>query len=348
MSLPYIGVMTGNSMDAADAVLADFSGGGCRLLAAAREPIAAQLSDAMRQFADGGAIDAPAFLAARNELTETCARAVANLGVAAKQVAAVGCHGQTVAHHPALSATWQMLNGALLAERVGIDVVCDFRSRDVAAGGEGAPLAPPFHHYLFAASAPCDVVNIGGIANISRVRADGADGHDLGPGVMLLDAWHKLQRGGAFDEDGQFAATGKPHDEFLRELLRHPFFPRPPPKSCGREEFSLPRLSLAPPQVPPQDIQATFAELTARLIADAVSAPLVYVCGGGARNKDLMQRLARMTNAEIHPTDDAGIPAEQMEAALCAWLAERHVRRLPLALDRFGKLARIPGALYPR
>lgn len=347
MSDLYIGVMTGNSMDAADAVLADIGNDNFQLLAAANETIDEELAGTLRKLAESPTIAVETLLTAQNALTEVCAKAVAKLPQATT-AKAIGCHGQTLAHRPAAGVTWQLLNGALLAEITGVDVVCDFRARDVASGGEGAPLAPLFHRHYFAAHAPCDVVNIGGIANITHLRPPRISGYDVGPGMILSDACYRLHRGGRYDDNGDFAATGTISDATLRQWMAHPFFRRQPPKSGGREEFSPAHFKHD--HLSARDAQATVVELTARPIAAACTADNVFICGGGGKNAHLMRRLAAlMPDKSVRLSDAVGLPAQQVEAALFAWLAKCRLHREALATTPVtGGKPRVAGAHYSR
>ncbi len=296
-------------------------------------------------------------LAAR-ALAELYADVVADLlrcgEVMAGAVRAIGAHGQTVRHRPELGYTVQLNAPALLAERAGVTVVADFRSRDVAAGGQGAPLVPAFHRAVFAQPGrDVAVLNLGGFANLSLLHGDGRTlGFDTGPGNVLLDAWAQRHLGTTFDADGAWGAQGAVCDALLDRLLADAYFSRPPPKSTGRDEFNvawlLRHLDARRQPVAPADVQATLAELTARSIADALRGALpgaaeLIVCGGGARNGDLVARLRRMLPGVGCITSDAvGLPVEQVEAAAFAWLARQALDRLP------GNLAAVTGAAGPR
>jgi len=306
---------------------------------------------------------------AGNAVAELYAKAVQALlaatGRSAREVRALGAHGQTVRHRPQAFGgsgyTLQLVNGALLAERCGIDVVCDFRSRDLAAGGQGAPLVPAFHQACFGrAGQGLAVLNIGGIANLSLLHADGrVGGFDCGPGNMLLDLWCQRHRGQPFDADGAWAAGGTVHAGLLAQCLAEPFFALAPPKSTGRDLFDATwlegRLQRAGAGLSAQDVQATLAELSACAAADALlrHAPdsgQLLVCGGGALNADLMRRLAaRLTDISFVSTASAGLPPMQVEAAAFAWLARAFVERRPANLPAVtGALGyRVLGALYP-
>ena len=343
----YIGVMTGNSMDAADAVAVEFTQNKYRLLASACEPIPMDLANTLRTLAENENINVVQLLQATNDLSKICANAVNQLN-ADITCTIVGCHGQTIAHRPAMQATWQLLNGALLASLIGMDVICDFRSRDLVEGGEGAPFAPLFHQHVFSTAAPCDVVNIGGIANITHLSEDGSvHGYDTGPGMILMDSFYQRHHQGRYDANGELAAQGNTYTPWLNSLLQHPFFRRQPPKSCGREDFTLAALTL--PDISTADIQATLLALTAQTIADAVRSTHVYLCGGGAKNTALISRLKILKpNINWQLTDAAGIPTEQMEAAVFAWLAKMHNDGQKIVTDNItGGKAHIAGTRYP-
>lgn len=343
----YGGIMTGNSMDAADAVLlsVNSNSGAMKVVAAARKKMPGKMAKELRALAEGKPAAASAFMRAQNRLTTLCADAFVKLG---KPATAIGCHGQTICHNPARGFSWQMLNGALLAELTKCDVVCDFRSRDIAAGGQGAPLAPFFHRAAFFRLAPCAVVNIGGIANITIIKKDGdINAWDIGPGCILMDDWHRQNRKGDYDKGGRWAGGGKVMPKLLAKWQRRRFFVKLPPKSCGREEFSPALFCNDYRHNNPRDIQRTLLELTAQSIAGAVmtnGTMPVYLCGGGARNDYLTKRIAALSKMPVYLSDKAGIAAEQMEAAAFAWLAMQYMqgKTLPTAAPR------ISGAHYPK
>ena len=343
--------MTGNSMDAADAVWIRFTDDNVSLLSTARmempHALAAQLIDLTDK---GGSADD--FMEAQNAVTQLCSNAVLQLNADWATVDAIGCHGQTLCHNPVRGYSWQLLNGALLAELVGIDTVCDFRSRDIAAGGQGAPLAPAFHRYAFSRHAPCAVVNIGGIANITILDdSGGVIGFDTGPGNMLMDAWHREHWNYPYDKNGAWAKSGKNSTAFLKSMLAHPFFSRPPPKSCGREEFALPYFHDDIKDAAPADVQRGFLELTAQSIAAAVCTTQLFLCGGGAKNTALCERIDELLpDTQVRPTDAIGLPAEHVEAATFAWLAKEHIERKTIPTKTITGAAdnRVLGALYPK
>jgi anhydro-N-acetylmuramic acid kinase len=305
---------------------------------------------------------------AANGLMRVYAAVVADLlsgtSVAASAVRAVGAHGQTVRHRPqefdGTGYTLQLCQPALLAELTGIDVAADFRSRDVAAGGQGAPLAPFFHQSLFSqAGESVGVLNIGGISNITLLRADGSmQGFDCGPGNALMDAWCEQHTGQPYDDGGAWAARGQVVAPLLEAMLAEPYFSKPPPKSTGRDLFSrawLDRHLQAFGKVSPADVQATLAELTARACAADVlrhepALAHLVVCGGGALNSHLMRRLAALL-PQAHVASSAvwGLPPLQVEATAFAWLARKTVLREKLALQSTtgAKGARVLGCVYP-
>jgi anhydro-N-acetylmuramic acid kinase len=354
--------MSGTSLDGVDAVAVRFDAAGpMAVLGHVHEPLPPHLCDELLALNTPGPDELHRAALAASALSRVYAQATARLLSAAalvpEQVRALGAHGQTVRHRPGefdgTGYTLQLLNGALLAELTDIDVVCDLRSRDVAAGGQGAPLVPAFHAARFARRGQTVVVlNVGGMANLSVLRGDASVvGFDCGPGNVLLDHWCMRQRGQPFDADGAWAASGHVQQPLLGALLDEPYFRRPPPKSTGRDLFNGvwldARLSCCAP-ARPQDVQATLAELTARAAAEAVHAHApqarhLLVCGGGALNRDLMNRLStHLPGVALTTTDQVGLPAMQVEACAFAWLAYCHVER------RAGNLAEVTGARGPR
>jgi anhydro-N-acetylmuramic acid kinase len=364
----YIGLMSGTSLDGVDGVLAsfpeNFPQNACRTLGTAYvafpAPLRAELM--VLQAPTDNEIEREALAA--NTLAHHYADCVTQLlkqsGHAAAEVTAIGVHGQTIRHRPELGFTRQTNNPALLAELSGIDVIADFRNRDIAAGGQGAPLVPAFHQAVFGLPGHTRVVaNIGGIGNISVLHADGrVTGFDTGPGNVLMDAWISQHLGQAYDADGAWAASGKVIPALLTSLRADPFFALPPPKSTGRDLFNPAWLStkLLPYDVAAAaDVQATLAAFTASTLADAIKthAPVVdavYICGGGAYNHHLMQQLAQaLPAATVTSTAALGVAPNQVEALAFAWLAQRFTQRQPGNLPRVtgASGSRILGALYP-
>lgn len=351
----YVGLMSGTSLDGVDGVL--FDADLLAVIGHVHTPLSHALRDELLALNTPGGNELHRATLAANGVARAYADVVAQLleatGTPRHQVTALGAHGQTVRHRPdGLDGyTIQLLNGALLAEQAGIDVICDLRSRDVAAGGQGAPLVPAFHRAVFgAAGEDVAVLNLGGIANLSLLFSDGrTGGFDCGPANCLMDGWVARHRGEAYDAEGRWAASGQVVPTLLTRLLGEPFFTMPPPKSTGRDLFHLDWLSarLAGDE-PAEDVQATLLELTARSAADALMAQMpearhLIVCGGGALNGALMRRLAALLpDTAVQSSAPRGLPVDQVEAAAFAWLAHRFVERLP------GNLPGVTGAVGPR
>ncbi|MBG9389630.1 anhydro-N-acetylmuramic acid kinase [Caenimonas aquaedulcis] len=364
----YIGLMSGTSLDGVDGVLADFSVHTPLVVHHASAPFAASLRDELLALNTSGPDELHRAALAGNALMRVYASVVEELlagsRVARDEVRAIGAHGQTVRHRPqefdGTGYTLQLCQPALLAELTRIDVACDFRTRDVAAGGQGAPLAPFFHQQMFGRPGESvGVLNIGGISNLTLLRADGSmTGFDCGPGNSLMDLMAGKHLGSPFDEQGRWAASGRVIPELLRAMLSEPFFGKAPPKSTGRDLFNpswLDKATGAFPGVQPVDVQATLAELTARACASDVARhqpdlKRLIVCGGGALNAHLMDRLrALLPGVGVASSADAGLPALQVEATAFAWLARKTVRREKLALESTtgARGARVLGCIYP-
>ena len=349
--------MSGTSLDGVDAVLADFTAPVPRILADAHQPFDAALRAGLLalNFPGENELDRAALLG--NELARRYASAIAELlrksGKQAAEVRAAGCHGQTVRHRPERGYTLQIGNAALLAELSGIGVVADFRSRDVAAGGQGAPLAPAFHAAVFShRSENRAVVNIGGIANVTRLPAGGpVSGFDCGPGNCLLDLWAQKHLGTPCDADGAWAAGGSVNPGLLERLLDEPFLAAAPPKSTGRELFNEAWLSSRQRGEEPRAVQATLLEFTARCVADACKgAGRVIVCGGGASNGALMRRLAALlAPVPVESSERHGIPVALVEALAFAWLARQAIDGASAGLPGVtgARGPRVLGAVYP-
>jgi anhydro-N-acetylmuramic acid kinase len=355
--------MSGTSLDGADAILVEFSSQEApRTLGFVAETFSGELREQLLQLSAPGSdgLDLAGSVSLR--LADVYARAVkrviAEASVAASAVTAIGCHGQTVRHRPELGFTMQLNDPARVAELTGIDVVADFRRRDMAAGGQGAPLVPAFHEAMFRhASISRAVVNIGGIGNVTWLPASGGIlGFDCGPGNVLLDAWASLHLGTAFDEHGAWAAKGHVDRALLEKFLAEPFLAAAPPKSTGRELFRIEWLDQhLESQREPADVQATLAEFTARSILDAIDrfcvpTDEIYLAGGGARNRALVARIAANAGGRpVEPTDALGVPSGHVEAMAFAWLAMKCIHREPIDMTAVtgAKGPRVLGAIYP-
>jgi len=366
MSL-FIGLMSGTSLDGVDGVLAELDGHRAnRIAIRVRGHHQSGFPDELRaqllRLNSRGDDELHRSALAANALVHVYAEVVDALlrqsGVSAAQVRAIGAHGQTVRHRPqefdGTGYTLQLMNGALLAELCGIDVICDLRSRDVAAGGQGAPLVPALHAALFAVPGEdVAVLNLGGIANLTLLPAGGpVRGFDCGPGNALLDLWCQRHRGEAYDNQGRWAASGQVDAALLQRLLAEPFLRREPPKSTGRDLFNASWLEAALRAAPsarvPTDVQATLAEFSACAAAQALKeheprTRRLLVCGGGAFNDHLMLRLAtHLPGTVVVSTAAVGMPPLQVEALAFAWLAQAFVARQP------GNLPAVTGARGPR
>lgn len=348
----YIGLMSGTSADSIDAALVRFEPRP-RVLATHSAPLPATVRQQIRSLSDSIPLRAVAELDV--ELGRLFASAAQDLlataGVSAVKVRAIGSHGQTVWHAPqgARPFTWQIGDPNIIAEQTGITTVADFRRRDVAAGGQGAPLVPAFHREIFAAAGNSCVLNLGGIANITIIDAAGARGFDTGPANTLLDSWIHAERGLPYDADGAWAAGGTILPELLQALLQDAYFSRPPPKSTGPEHFDLAwlRHHCGDRQHQPQDVQATLVELSAATVAAAVrehapAAQLLLVCGGGVHNRLMMERLAALlAPLPVRSTAEVGVDPDFVEACAFAWLAYQRLQGRP------GNVPEVTGARAP-
>jgi anhydro-N-acetylmuramic acid kinase len=364
----YIGLMSGTSLDGVDGVLVDFSPNAPLVIEHACAPFPPALKAELLALNRSGPDELHRAALAGNELMRQYAAIVHALlrsaRVDAKDVQAIGAHGQTVRHRPqefdGTGYTLQLCEPALLAELTGIAVAADFRSRDVAAGGQGAPLAPLFHQALYGhGEATVGVLNIGGISNVTLLRPDGSIvGFDCGPGNALMDTWCARHTGRDYDAEGAWAAGGKVLPKLLDAMLAEPYFRKPPPKSTGRDLFNQEWLEAhlrAFSDAAPQDIQATLTELTAvACAADALrhepGLRRLIVCGGGALNAHLLGRLkALLPQAQVASSAEFGLPPLQVEATAFAWLARKTLRREPLELQSItgARGARVLGCVYP-
>ncbi len=354
----FIGLMSGTSLDGVDAVLVDFAPSRPALLAHAHYAFAADLRHELLMLNSPGWDDLHRAAVAAQHLVRAYAAAVEDVlrhsDIDRKEIRAVGAPGQTVRHRPDAGYTLQVNAPALLAELAGIDVVADLRSRDVAAGGQGAPLVPALHAALFTGESARAIVNIGGIANITGLPARSVPGtvigFDCGPGNLLIDGWMLRHRSEPIDRDGLWASGGHTNVGLLDALLADPYFALPPPKSTGRELFNLEWVDqhIAGRAMAPRDVQTTLTRLTATTIARAIAAYVpraseVFLCGGGAYNGALVQMIAQeCAPRSVVTTAELGVAPDHVEAIALAWLARAHVQRTP------GNLPAVTGARGPR
>lgn len=350
----YIGLMSGTSLDSIDAGLFDLSSDAFQMIAALEYPLPKKLRQQLIDLCQPGDNEIDRAGAADRALGLAFSRATHQLllenNIDVASIVAIGSHGQTIRHRPEqeYSFTTQIGDPNTIAFETGITTVADFRRKDIAAGGQGAPLAPAFHQAAFKSDTlNRAIVNIGGMANISFLASDGSCfGFDTGPGNILMDEWIHRHQKKDYDQDGAWAASGLPIDSLLAVLLTHPFLAKETPKSTGREDFNIAWLTkmIATENHAAGDVQATLLEFTARTISDEiakVSAGVdeVYICGGGAYNLQLMQRIETL----IHPrplatTIALGIPPQWVESAAFAWLGQRTLAK------KSGNICRVTGA----
>jgi anhydro-N-acetylmuramic acid kinase len=367
----YIGLMSGTSLDGIDAVLAKLGPkGDATIMSAVSKPFTPALRNALVDLQSPGPNELHREKQAGNALAlayaETVDQLLKNSGLQPADISAIGAHGQTIRHQPHLgdmAYTHQTLNPALLAEKTGINVIADFRSRDLAAGGHGAPLAPAFHAQQFATDKNIAVLNLGGIANLTLLPKNGeVKGFDCGPGNMLMDAWIGEQQGHEFDENGVWASQGEVNPALLSRMLADPFFAKAPPKSTGRDDFHLEWLQkqIGPDNINSEDVQATLLHLTAHSALEALArqAPQtqsLIVCGGGARNHALMNLFKVKAQdffkqpLQITTSESVGIDPQLVEGLAFAWLAWAHQEKRPANLPAVtgARGPRILGACYP-
>lgn len=360
----YIGLMSGTSMDAVDAVLIEIHGHSLTTLAHAAIPLGESLRRDLQKLCSPGddGLDLLGFcdIALGKQFATAAMKVLEQYNLPASAVTAIGSHGQTVRHRPPGHDTpgfsLQIGDPSTIAALTGITTIADFRRKDMALGGQGAPLVPAFHHYLFRhADHNRTIINIGGIANITWLAAGGDDssviGFDTGPGNGLMDAWIQRHRGLAFDRDGAWAASGTPDIPLLSAMLEDDYLHLPAPKSTGREYFNihwldsmLARLTNLPS---PADVQATLCAFTVETIALGLNTlpaacDQVYLCGGGTYNSHLVRSLAqRLRHTKVSSCSALGLAPEQVEATAFAWLAHRTLERQP------GNLSRVTGASRP-
>lgn len=350
----HVGLMSGTSADGVDAALVeiDQASGVVRLQKCLKHPFSAPLKERIEAAISGDSYRLDDALTLNTELGHCFADAVVAL-LDGQHADAIGSHGQTVLHRPDQHDTLQLGSGAVIAERTGITTVTDFRSRDMVLGGEGAPLAPAFHHAAFhRRDENRTICNIGGISNLTGLPGDpqaAVTGFDTGPGNTLMDGWCQRHLQSDYDVDGQWARSGRVAGDLLERLLNEPYIDLVPPKSTGRELFNQQWLDRqladlnSKPEIRPEDVQATLVEFTAQTICDATRTHLpetdgVFVCGGGAHNKYLLERLDRLLDVSVTTTQELGIEPDWVEAIAFAWLSWRTLN------SKSGNLPEVTGA----
>lgn len=352
----FLGLMSGTSLDGIDCALCSIEDDKIHLAGSHLHPWPDKLRRRLVQL-----IETDSSINELMQLHQLCATEFSHAAleclkifkIKPSDVTAIGCHGQTVRHAPEQNPayTLQIGNPALITELTGITTISDFRSRDIAAGGQGAPLVPAFHRHLLPGSENTVILNIGGIANITVITAQRTYGYDTGPGNRLLDDWFRLTQQGDYDRDGDFAASGSVIEDLLTNLLTDPYFARRAPKSTGTDYFNLAwlkRYLANAGDLKEADVQATLAELTALTIAAQIrlSAPVadrLLVCGGGWHNSHLLARLKNhLPGLAVSSTAEIGIDPDWMEAMAFAWLASRSLNRQP------GNLPDVTGAAGER
>jgi len=366
MSELYIGLMSGTSIDAIDAVLVEFSGSFPNLIQSHSLSISSDLKEKIKNLCQPGKNEIERLGRLDHELGIVFSQAVTQLlnltKTSASQITAIGSHGQTVRHQPNVKHpfTLQIGDANIIAEQTGITTIADFRRRDMAAGGQGAPLVPAFHDKVFRSNLKNRLIlNIGGMANITILPKNPEQpvlGFDTGPGNVLLDTWIYAQQQKPFDENGQWASSGTINSALLAQLLTAPYFACPPPKSTGREYFNwhwintqLDKTQLV--RIAPEDVQNTLMELTAYSIAQdihryAANTEEIYVCGGGAHNSKLIARIKHKLldfgkTIPIHSTIEIGVNPDWVEAIAFAWLAKQTLEK------QSGNLMEVTGARRP-
>lgn len=357
--------MSGTSTDGVDGVLASFKKDHLpHIEGFASIGIPPSLRDLFLSLNNTGENELEKAYLAANQLAELyaqcCSLLLKNTGLSPSRISAIGAHGQTVRHRPDLGFTIQLNAPARLAELTGIDVIADFRSRDIAAGGQGAPFAPLLHQAIFANKEKTRVIlNLGGIANITLLKPhQPLLGFDTGPANALMDNWISLHKGETFDKEGAWGATGTVHTGLLQHLLSEPYFHQPAPKSTGRDLFNMQWLEKHLKLIPalsPVDVMATLRALTTHSITQVIQrySPTVdeiIVCGGGSKNKALMAELAQLIPCSVRTIDAYGLDSQAVEALAFAWLAKACIERTPLNFPSItgSTHATIAGALYPR
>ena len=358
----YAGIMSGTSLDGIDVVLVDLSNGQVQLRGTHYQAYQQAIKDALYALHHPENDELHQAQLIGNELARLYAATTISLlhkyHITPNQLRAIGCHGQTIRHRPELGYTLQLGNAALLAELTGITVISDFRSRDIAAGGQGAPLVPAFHDKVLRhPHIHRVIVNIGGISNLTDLLPDNPTiGFDCGPGNLLMDIWCQQHLGKPYDDRGSWATTGQVLPALLEQMLSEPFFALPPPKSSGRDLFNLQWLqNKLHGSERAEDVQATLLELTCRTIAQAiqqhcVGAKEIYLCGGGAHNQALHNRIAcLLPGSTVQTTNTLGVDSDYLEAIAFAWFAQQTLHGKPANLPSVtgAKHPCVLGAIYP-
>lgn len=353
----FIGLMSGTSLDAVDAALVDFSSCTPKLIHRYQHPLPSALKSDILDLCDPGDNEIERMgqcdVAIGQLFADAALTLVNGANLKPHQVTAIGSHGQTIRHHPEKPApfTLQIGDPNLIAQASGITTVADFRRRDMAAGGQGAPLVPAFHSEVFSSNKNRAILNIGGMANLTLLPSDKTlpiTGFDTGPGNVLLDAWYRMHQTGDFDNKGQWAAGGNIQEKLLHRLIADDYFTLPPPKSTGRERFNLQwlknNLAALSQNIDPQAVGSTLTELNAVSISSALTAHFpqceeLFVCGGGAHNDYLLSRLQhQIANCQIETTAKLGVDPDWVEAMAFAWLAKQTLAHQP------GNIASVTGA----
>ena len=359
----FIGLMSGTSLDAVDAVLVEFDGVSCRMLAALSHPLPERLRQTLLELTLPGDNEIEKLAEAEPAFARECAEAVQSLLEISQQtpenIAAIGSHGQTIRHRPEKHFTLQIGDPSLIAELTNTTVVADFRRRDIAAGGQGAPLVPAFHQSVFRQPGERSViVNIGGMANLTILDEQPVRGFDTGPGNILMDQWCQRHTGQPFDYNGKWADSASFDQPLLEHLFEEAFFHQLPPKSTGRELFNMEWLANRLERfthLSPEQVQSTLCQLTTNTIAHdirhfAPDSQAVYLCGGGAHNQALSERLRQqLPDHSISTTEVLGIHPDWVEAVAFAWLARQTLQGLPGNQPEVTGAAgpRVLGAIYP-
>jgi anhydro-N-acetylmuramic acid kinase len=364
----YVGLMSGTSLDGIDAVLVDFSVAKPVLLCSHSLKLGSALTQALQKLCDEqqktdeinlmGRTDRLVAQRFSTAVIELCQKA----NVKPEQITAIGSHGQTIRHYPdtALGFSLQIGDANTIAVITGIDVVADFRKKDIALGGQGAPLVPAFHQYTFADTKHDRIiVNIGGMANLTYLPATNPDnicGHDTGPGNTLLDRWIQTNKQQPYDNNGQWARSGKLNQQLLQHMLADEYFSQPAPKSTGREKFNLTWLAdfIADSHIPAQDIQHTLVQLSAHSIAQEIKSIAtsgdIYLCGGGSHNSLLVEAItAQLPQFKIDNTAALGVDPDWVEAIAFAWLAHAHIHKIHANVPNVTGASRsaVLGCFYP-